>query len=210
MERCRSIGFQLFQGQYFAKPEIVSGRRLSASQASLIRVSNLAGRDADTLIGKHIPLESSRSAAAFRHGEVVATDTPTPLLESAEEFGPELTLPLRANGSVTGVLTSVFPAGASRLGESDQALMTTYADQAAVALQLADTQRRMRELDVYADRDRIARGLHDHVIQRLFAVGLSLQGTMQRARSTDVRDRRDETIDDIQAIVQDIRFSGLG
>ncbi|MFC6012532.1 GAF domain-containing protein [Nocardia lasii] len=166
-----------------------------------------AGLGADALVGKHIPLATSRSAAAFRHGEVVATDTPTSLLESAEEFGPELTLPLRANGSVTGVLTSVFPAGAGRLGESDQALMTTYADQAAVALQLADTQRRMRELDVYADRDRIARGLHDHVIQRLFAVGLSLQGTMQRARSADVRDRLDETIDDIQAIVQDIRFS---
>lgn len=48
MERCRSIGFQLFQGRYFAKPEIVSGRRLSASQASLIRLSNLASRDADT------------------------------------------------------------------------------------------------------------------------------------------------------------------
>lgn len=48
MERCRSIGFKFFQGQYFAKPEIVSGRRLSASQASLIRISNLAGHDADT------------------------------------------------------------------------------------------------------------------------------------------------------------------
>ena len=48
MERCRAIGFQLFQGRYFAKPEIVSGRRLSASQASLIRLSNLAGCDADT------------------------------------------------------------------------------------------------------------------------------------------------------------------
>ncbi len=48
MERCRTLGFQLFQGHYFAKPEIVSGRRLSASQASLIRLSNLAGRDADT------------------------------------------------------------------------------------------------------------------------------------------------------------------
>lgn len=48
MERCRAIGFQLFQGRYFAKPEIVGGRRLSASQASIIRLSNLAGRDADT------------------------------------------------------------------------------------------------------------------------------------------------------------------
>jgi signal transduction histidine kinase len=65
----------------------------------------------------------------------------------------------------------------------------------------------MRELDVYADRDRIARGLHDHVIQRLFAVGLSLQSTMQRTKTAEVRTRLDETIDDVQAIVQDIRHS---
>ena len=48
MLRCQKIGFQLFQGHYFARPEIVSGRRLSASQASLIHLINLAGRDADT------------------------------------------------------------------------------------------------------------------------------------------------------------------
>jgi len=49
MERCRALGFQLFQGHYFARPEIVSGRRLSASQAALIQLINLAGRDADTI-----------------------------------------------------------------------------------------------------------------------------------------------------------------
>lgn len=49
MERCQKIGFHLFQGYYFARPEIVSGRRLSASQASLIQLINLAGRDADTV-----------------------------------------------------------------------------------------------------------------------------------------------------------------
>ena len=47
--RCRDSGFQLFQGQYFAQPEIVSGRRLSASQTTLIQLINLAARDADTL-----------------------------------------------------------------------------------------------------------------------------------------------------------------
>jgi EAL and modified HD-GYP domain-containing signal transduction protein len=39
MERCRNLGFELFQGRYFAQAEIVSGRRLSASQAALIRLS---------------------------------------------------------------------------------------------------------------------------------------------------------------------------
>ena len=47
-ERCRKIGFHLFQGHFFAHPEIVSGRRLSPSQAALIQIINLAGRDADT------------------------------------------------------------------------------------------------------------------------------------------------------------------
>ena len=48
MERCRKIGFQLFQGNYFANAEIISGRRLSASQAGLIQLINLARRDADS------------------------------------------------------------------------------------------------------------------------------------------------------------------
>ena len=48
MESCKAIGFQLFQGHYFARPEVVSGRRLSASQAGLIQLINLTGRDAET------------------------------------------------------------------------------------------------------------------------------------------------------------------
>ncbi|MEI7431181.1 MAG: HDOD domain-containing protein, partial [Betaproteobacteria bacterium] len=48
MESCQKIGFQLLQGHYFARPEIVSGRRLSASQSGLIQLINLASRDADT------------------------------------------------------------------------------------------------------------------------------------------------------------------
>jgi c-di-GMP-related signal transduction protein len=50
MEHCRNIGFQLFQGQYFAQPEIISGRRLSATQSGLIRLINLTGRDAKPAI----------------------------------------------------------------------------------------------------------------------------------------------------------------
>jgi len=50
MERCHRLGFDLFQGRYFAQAEVVSGRRLSASQAALIRLINLVGRDVDTVI----------------------------------------------------------------------------------------------------------------------------------------------------------------
>ncbi|MFZ4534671.1 EAL and HDOD domain-containing protein [Propionivibrio sp.] len=49
MERCKKIGFRLFQGHFFAHPEIVSGRRLSASQAGLIQLINLASGDSETV-----------------------------------------------------------------------------------------------------------------------------------------------------------------
>ena len=55
------------------------------------------------------------------------------------------------------------------------------------------------------DRDRIARDLHDHVIQRLFAVGLSLQGTIPRARVPEVQQRLSECVDDLQQVIQEIR-----
>jgi signal transduction histidine kinase len=63
----------------------------------------------------------------------------------------------------------------------------------------------MRELDVLTDRDRIARDLHDHVIQRLFAVGLNLQGAIPRARTPEVQQRLNESVDDLQAVIQEIR-----
>ncbi len=50
MENCRNLGFELFQGRYFAQAEIISGRRLSASQAALIRLINLVGRDVETAL----------------------------------------------------------------------------------------------------------------------------------------------------------------
>ena len=49
MERCKANSFQLFQGYYFAPPEIVSGRRLTTSHTGLIQLINLAGRDAETI-----------------------------------------------------------------------------------------------------------------------------------------------------------------
>jgi len=84
-------------------------------------------------------------------------------------------------------------------------MMAAFTDQAALAWQLAMSQRRMRELDILTDRDRIARDLHDHVIQRLFAVGLALQGTIPRARSAEVQQRLSLCVDDLQEVIQEIR-----
>jgi len=63
----------------------------------------------------------------------------------------------------------------------------------------------MRELDILTDRDRIARDLHDHVIQRLFAIGLGMQGTIARIKSPEIQGRLSESVDDLQGVIQEIR-----
>jgi signal transduction histidine kinase len=112
--------------------------------------------------------------------------------------GPALVLPLRVTGAVAGVLVALRRADGQLFTDQQLDMMAAFADQAALAWQLATSQRRMRELDVMTDRDRIARDLHDHVIQRLFAVGLALQGTVPRARSPEVQQRLAGCIDDLQ------------
>ncbi|MEV2226090.1 GAF domain-containing sensor histidine kinase [Nocardia vinacea] len=167
-----------------------------------------AGVGADELIGQRIPVDESPSGEAFRKGQIIAVDELNfPIFDEPSKFGPALNLPLRAGDSVIGILATVRPAGTQPLDAARQAMMAAFSDQAALALQQATIQRRVRELDVLSDRDRIARDLHDHVIQRLFAVGLSLQGTAQRARAPEVKSRLTDTIADIQSIVQDIRHS---
>lgn len=167
-----------------------------------------AGTDAKALTGRRLPVDESETGIAFRDGSPLAVD-PADTLASAPsvEYGPVLTLPLRVGNSVVGLLTTIRPLGMSPVDAAGQAMMSAFADQAALALQMASTQRRMRELDVVSERDRIARDLHDHVIQRLFAVGLSLQSTVSRARSPEIKSRLMDTVNDVQSIVQDIRHS---
>ncbi|MFI6956132.1 GAF domain-containing protein [Nocardia sp. NPDC050408] len=191
---------------FIARPEDPD---IPADEVTELVVVAAAGIDADALTGQRLPVAASNSGEVFRRGQMLSVQklAHNPFPDVPVEFGPTLILPLRAGRTVIGVLTTLRPAAAAPLDVAAQTMMATIADQAALALQLADTQERMRELDVLSDRDRIARGLHDHVIQRLFAVGLSLQGTAQRARAPEVRSRLMETIDDVQAIVQDIRHS---
>jgi two-component system, NarL family, sensor histidine kinase DevS len=119
--------------------------------------------------------------------------------------GPALVLPLRATDTVAGVVVALKSEGAYPFTIEQLEMMAAFADQSTLAWQLATSQRRMRELDILTDRDRIARDLHDHVIQRLFAVGLALQGTIPRARSTEVQQRLSDCVDDLQEVIQEIR-----
>ncbi|KUI27963.1 histidine kinase [Mycobacterium sp. IS-1742] len=152
--------------------------------------------------GRTIALDDSPIGLAFRNRTPMRLDR---LTLGPSEYGAALVLPLRAADTVAGVLVAARPPGARVFTAEQLDVTAAFADQMALAWQLASSQRRMQELEILTDRDRIARDLHDHVIQRLFAVGLSLQGTLARVRDGDVQQRLAGNVDDLQAVIQEIR-----
>jgi signal transduction histidine kinase len=166
-----------------------------------------AGVDSEVIIGRKIPIAGSTLGAVF--ADHVPRSVPSLAFDFAErsgvKFGPALALPLGAGESISGVLLTVRALGAATFDELQFQVGSSFADQAALALQRAENQTSLRELEVLADRDRIARDLHDHVIQRLFAIGLAMQGTHRRAKAPAVSERLAEHIDALHHVIQDIR-----
>ncbi|MDV6014217.1 GAF domain-containing protein [Haloechinothrix sp. LS1_15] len=170
-------------------------------------ISVTVGPGAGELGGRAIPVAGSTTGEAFRSRTPSRVDRLSfdPGQGTSARLGPALVLPLRESDSVSGVLLTTRTPGSEPFTEEQLPLAASFADQAALALQLARTHRQMRELDVLADRDRIARDLHDRVIQRLFAIGLSLQGVVPRIRAGYVQQRLHGIVDDLQGVVADIR-----
>jgi two-component system sensor histidine kinase DevS len=160
--------------------------------------------------------EDARTLTGTPIGDVFLDRTPRRLdnldlvIGGFTEPGPALLLPLRVADTAAGVLVVLRRAGLPPFTDEQLDMMAAFAAQAALAWQLATTERRLRELDVLTDRDRIARELHDHVIQRLFAIGLAMQATVPLAKSAEVQRRLSEQVDDLQEVIQDIRTAIFG
>lgn len=122
-------------------------------------------------------------------------------------FGPVLGVPLRSGNDTVGAIIALRHAGREQFRPDELPQLASLADQASVVLEVAAKQRAQRELDLFSDRDRIARDLHDHVIQRLYAAGMNLQGTQQRSTEPDVRQRIQATVDQLDQTVREIRTS---
>ncbi len=120
------------------------------------------------------------------------------------DLGTVVLVPLRAHLVDTGVLMVVLEAGRGTLAAEEAELLASFADQASLALDRAQAVSDREELLLVADRDRIARDLHDLVIQRLFATGLHLQGA-RRTATDDVRARLDVAVADLDVTIRDIR-----
>jgi signal transduction histidine kinase len=144
-------------------------------------------------------------------GAVVLTELSKQMVEFSGfpswRYGPTVAVPLRSQEAVIGVLVVLRLAGAPTFESGEVPVLTSFAEQAALALELGEKNRAQRQLDVFADRDRIARDLHDHVIQRLFASGLALQSTLRRIDDQGARSRVQQTVEDLDATIREIRTS---
>jgi signal transduction histidine kinase len=170
-------------------------------------VSAAVGVHADEVIGQRVPVDDSTSGAVFRSGEPVITDSFRHPIQAFTDVGqrPAIIVPLRAHDSVIGVIAVARNKDDPAFDPSYLELVSDFARHAAIALTLARARSRERELTILADRERIAHDLHDHVIQRLFAAGLDLQGSIARSKSPEISDRLMRTVDDLQATIETIR-----
>jgi signal transduction histidine kinase len=180
---------------------------LPREETDTLVVSAAVGVNSSEVIGQRIPVDASTSGGVFRSGEPLITESLSYPIEAFTDVGQRsaILMPLRADDEVAGVIAVARSADRPPFDDSYLALVSDFATHAAIALMLASGREHARQLTIVAERERIAHDLHDHVIQRLFAAGMDLQGTVARARSPEVVDRLNRTLDDLQTIIEEIR-----
>ncbi|NJP68186.1 GAF domain-containing protein [Streptomyces spiramenti] len=192
-------------------------RRLADSDAAMVLVPSSGGGmevvaacadDTTGLMGAQIAPGSALLGQLFAGEPVFFEDVASdPRINdpSAARFGPSMVLPLANNGRALGALALPRARGARQFSIAERAMANQFAQQAAVALMLSEARDDRQQLAVYEDRDRIARDLHDLVIQRLFATGMLLDTAQRAAQLPDVHSRIGKAVDELDATIQEIR-----
>ena len=169
-----------------------------------------AGADAVRARGLVLP-EDSLSASVLATGEPVTLEEfsrdkrVARVARERMSLGPAVIFPLGRPGDVRGALTVGRSPGSMPLTHAATEMVGSFAAQAAIALELADARRDAEQVTVLQDRERIARDLHDLVIQRLYATGMSLQGAMPLIIRPEAADRVSRAVDALDETIGEIR-----
>ena len=183
---------------------------LLADEDDRLRVVAVDGLPEDDLLGTALETWGSPLADVLGDGGSVALHDvhadPRLPRELAGPDGSLLLVPLRTTLTLSGVLAIGWSAASERAFlDTDVRLVEAYADQAALAMQVAQAREDRSRLAVFEDRDRIGRDLHDLVIQRLFAIGLTLENAARLAVRPEAAQRISTAVDDIDTTIKDIR-----
>ncbi|HEY5398040.1 MAG TPA: GAF domain-containing protein [Trebonia sp.] len=185
---------------------------LPDEQRRRLTIEYAEGDGAGEARGLVLPVSESLSGLVLATGEPLVTDNfaeDERAFPIARQAGAHLehaiVFPLGAPGDVRGVLAIARRRGAPPFPPGASDVVASFAAQASVAIELADRRAAAERLSVYEDRDRIARDLHDLVIQRLYATGMSLEGTMPMINRPEVADRITNAVDAMDETIKVIR-----
>jgi signal transduction histidine kinase len=177
-----------------------------------LNVAYADGDDALSVRGLVITVGQSLSGQVLETGAPVicadfaADERAAPAMRAAmSHIGPAVVFPLGAHSGQRGVLTIGRRHGRAPFPAAEATFAASFAAQAGIAVELAATRAEAERLSVYQDRDRIARDLHDLVIQRLYATGMSLQATTPMISRPEVADRVNRAVDAMDETIKEIR-----
>ena len=187
-----------------------------------LAIEVVAGAAASDLLGRTCPVAGSVAGEVVRSGDqvVLADAAADPRVTQPEvavgTLGPMVWVPLTAHGEPAGALSVARLRGASPFSEGEVELAQLFAGHASVILEIDRGRQHVRRVSILEDQERIARDLHDTVIQRLFATGLSLQAAARlsaepaAARIMAAVDDLDDTIRQIRTVIFGLERTSLG
>ena len=196
-----------------AEADMVTVGLLTPDGAEVL-VEVAVGVGAEDLLGQRFRLAETLAGQAIEDGVPL-------LLRSAGEggarpshlgvvidAGPVMVIPLVGTGKVLGALSIGRVSGRAVFTTADLSMATGFANHASVALELAAARADQQRVVLLEDRDRIARDLHDHVIQQLFAIGLSVQSVATLIGPDEVAGQKLQArVADIDRTIRQIRTS---
>jgi PAS domain S-box-containing protein len=203
---------------------LIARRASELSDADGITVSVVADHD-DSLLeviathgapvlaqrGQLLPIEGSAAGRVFTSGRSTVAAATSSVLGIGQAdavpggLGRLLLVPITTSHGKDGVLGVVRLLGRTTFSPEEIRLVESFSQQAGLAIELDRAQNDREKLAVLGDRERIARDLHDHVIQRLFAVGMALQAASRTITDAPALDRIGESIEELDATIRDVR-----
>jgi len=180
-----------------------------AGEELTIEVS--VGADAAQLRGRTVAVQTSLSGRVFTSGAQarlahLADGTGLSALTSGEvELGPVLAVPLMGSGRVHGVLAAARLNGRAGFTDADLDMAASFANHAALAIELAEARAQQQLNTLLSERERIAVDLSEHVVQQLFATGLSLQGLATGVLPPPLRARLTAAVGDLDRVIGQLR-----
>ena len=184
---------------------------LPAGNRTGLVIEHAVGEGAADALGLVLPVDGSVSGLVLSSGKPLSLDDfsgderVAAVAREHMHLGPAVVVPLGAPGNVRGILTAGRRPGSMPLAPPAVEMLFSFAAQAGIGLELAAHRRDLQRFAVFEDRDRIARDLHDLVIQRLYATGMSLESLAVRMGESDNARRVSSAVDALDETIREIR-----